>query len=363
MPSCHEDIGQRTGHEQAIRVLCDATVAHLGEAEHALHYADRVLDARAYPGARTVDPTLLFAQALVAPAAFLRQVLCPLALGPGSCRSAPRKRYRPRPDPPPRAATARSPDRRARWPSLPPPSGSSWSCDRPQRGPSCRSTTGCPSWSGAYSGSRSPFAFLVELGALMIVAFHDRARGDFQPFGLKVASDFSKELLAQIVRFEQMPKLAHRGLIGRRFTAKINAHERAHRHRVVQRLLHRWVRQVEPLLQEVDAQHPLKPNRPTPRTLRLRVHRIDQRYQPRPRHHPLHLPPGTTRGAWACGRLQTHWRRTSLASLQSCFSASRLNAYALESRNLIRVSLARREAWRKSPVLEWPRPEAWSTDT
>ena len=51
---------------------------------------------------------------------------------------------------------------------------------------------------------------------------------------------------------------------------------------------HRRVRQVEPLLQEIEAQHPLHPDRRAA-IARLGIERLDQRAQRRPRHHPLHL--------------------------------------------------------------------------
>src|SRR6516165_8225641 len=47
MPARHEQIGQRAGHQQAMRVLLQAAVAQLGEAEYPLDDPDRMLD----PGA------------------------------------------------------------------------------------------------------------------------------------------------------------------------------------------------------------------------------------------------------------------------------------------------------------------------
>ena len=42
--SNHVEIRERTGDEQPMRVLRDAAIAHLGEAEDALDDADGVLD-------------------------------------------------------------------------------------------------------------------------------------------------------------------------------------------------------------------------------------------------------------------------------------------------------------------------------
>jgi hypothetical protein len=36
MTTCHEQIGQRTGYEQAMSVLLEPAITHLGEAEHPL---------------------------------------------------------------------------------------------------------------------------------------------------------------------------------------------------------------------------------------------------------------------------------------------------------------------------------------
>jgi hypothetical protein len=46
MPARHEQIGQCAGHQQAMRVLLQAAVAHLGEAEYPLDDPDRMLDPR-----------------------------------------------------------------------------------------------------------------------------------------------------------------------------------------------------------------------------------------------------------------------------------------------------------------------------
>lgn len=59
MAAGDEQVRQRAGDEEAIGVLRDASVTHLGEAEHALDDADRVLDARTNSGACTVDPASL----------------------------------------------------------------------------------------------------------------------------------------------------------------------------------------------------------------------------------------------------------------------------------------------------------------
>src|SRR5207244_11673115 len=81
---------------------------------------------------------------------------------------------------------------------------------------------------------------------------------------------------------------AHRRLVGHRLTSEVDADKLPHRRRIVKRLLRRRVRQIEPLLQEIDPQHPLDPDR-WPAIARLRIEWLDQRTQSRPRYHPLHL--------------------------------------------------------------------------
>src|SRR3954471_2314311 len=48
MPPHHEQIGERTRGKQPIGILVQAAIAHLHEAEHALDYAEHMLDLRAH---------------------------------------------------------------------------------------------------------------------------------------------------------------------------------------------------------------------------------------------------------------------------------------------------------------------------
>ena len=75
--------------------------------------------------------------------------------------------------------------------------------------------------------------------------------------------DRGQNLKAQIVRFEQVAKAQDGALIGQVVLAGIQASELTEHRRVVQRLFHARVRQVEPLLQEMDAQHGLHGKRLT----------------------------------------------------------------------------------------------------
>ena len=48
MAARHKQIGERAGHEQAVGVLCEPAIAHLGKAEHPLDDPDRMFDPGAY---------------------------------------------------------------------------------------------------------------------------------------------------------------------------------------------------------------------------------------------------------------------------------------------------------------------------
>src|SRR5207244_765556 len=57
---------------------------------------------------------------------------------------------------------------------------------------------------------------------------HDRARRDPHPLRLQVQVHLSQDLFAQLMFFQQVPELAHRGFVRHRLTAQINAHELPH---------------------------------------------------------------------------------------------------------------------------------------
>lgn len=70
-------------------------------------------------------------------------------------------------------------------------------------------------------------------------------------------SDLRQELCPHLVSFQQMPKYTDRRLVRDRLTDQINGA------RVVQHLLDRRVRHIEPLLQTMEAQHALDAHRRT----------------------------------------------------------------------------------------------------
>ena len=44
MAACHKHIGQRAGHQQAMEILVQPAITHLGKPEHPLDDPDRVFD-------------------------------------------------------------------------------------------------------------------------------------------------------------------------------------------------------------------------------------------------------------------------------------------------------------------------------
>ena len=116
----------------------------------------------------------------------------------------------------------------------------------------------------------------------------DRARSEQQPSPLEQTANLGEDRLGQPVLLQQMPEAQDRGLVRDRVLGELDAGEAAHRLDVVERVFSLRIRQVEPLLHEVHPQHPLKPQR-RPALACLRVVRFNERAQPCPRHHRIHL--------------------------------------------------------------------------
>src|SRR5690606_33831679 len=124
-----------------------------------------------------------------------------------------------------------------------------------------------------------------------------------------------------IVLLEQMPKLAHRRLIRGGLSTKVDAYERAHRTGVVQSLFHRGVREVEPVLQEMNSQHPLKPNDRSARAIVLWIERLDQGAQFTPWHYPVHVGEELLATSELAVRLEAGFREGPLAHVRNSRSS------------------------------------------
>jgi len=105
-----------------------------------------------------------------------------------------------------------------------------------------------------------------------------------------------------------MTEAEDRALVGHRFPDQVEAGKTAHRAGFIQRLFRTRVRHVEPVLEEVDAQHPLQSDsagdRCRPWDNRARsVHTAD------PTEPPGSARPEIVPGVWACDSVQNPRRR------------------------------------------------------
>src|SRR5690606_6533212 len=90
------------------------------------------------------------------------------------------------------------------------------------------------------------------------------------------------------VLLQEVPEAQNRALVRNRVFPQLHSGEAPHGLAVVECILRRRIRQIEPLLEKVDPQHLLKPER-LAAPARLRVMRLDQPHEPRPRDHRVHL--------------------------------------------------------------------------
>jgi hypothetical protein len=108
--------------------------------------------------------------------------------------------------------------------------------------------------------------------------------------GGQIRANPRKKLFTDLVRFQQMPKLADRRLVRHGLATQINAHKLPHGVRVVQRLFDRRIRQVEARLQTMQPQPTFDSDRWTPGAFGLGIDRLNRGYQLRPGHDAVHLP-------------------------------------------------------------------------
>ena len=143
---------------------------------------------------------------------------------------------------------------------------------------------------------------LVHLGVTLAIAvlggagrryqrgIDGRALFEQQALGRQRGIDGGQDLYAEVVGFEQMAKAQDGAFIGQVLLSHVQADKLTVQRRVVQRFFHGRVRQVEPLLQAVDAQHGLhREGRASAFGAARRCVRRNQRHQLGPRHHQVHL--------------------------------------------------------------------------
>src|SRR5258705_2419838 len=117
---------------------------------------------------------------------------------------------------------------------------------------------------------------------------HDGARAQQQPPCFQQVRHRIEDAMGQPVLLQQVAEAQNRTLVRHHLVAQLNPRETPHRLAVVDRLFGLWVRQIEPLLQEINPQHLLQSQRLA--TLAgFGVVRFDQPDQPRPWNHRIHL--------------------------------------------------------------------------
>jgi Reverse transcriptase (RNA-dependent DNA polymerase) len=135
---------------------------------------------------------------------------------------------------------------------------------------------------------RERFDFLGYTFGRCYGGVDDGSRAQAQPTALQDATDLGEDGLTEVVLLEQVAELQDGGGVGHRLAAEVDADECTQCRRVVQGFFAGHVSQVEPVLQQVNAQHALQTDRRAA-VAGLGVVRLDQSDQIGPRHQGLHL--------------------------------------------------------------------------
>ena len=105
---------------------------------------------------------------------------------------------------------------------------------------------------------------------------------------LRKRVDFRQDRLAEVMDSEQFSKMKQGRGVWDGFQAQMNAYEDPHGHTFADGFLQEFVGESVPLLEKVDAQHAVDPNRGAS-SIALKVNGLDDGDQPRPRHHRFHF--------------------------------------------------------------------------
>src|SRR5438876_595234 len=205
------------------------------------------------------------------------------------------------------------------------------------------------------SGSRCCSRFFVDEGACRMVASTIVPVVMRTPWACKCRFTVPRICSPSLMFLQQVAKLTSRGFVGHRFMAQINAHELPHHRRVVQRLFHCRVRQVEPLLQKINPQHPLHSYRRTSIS-RLGIVWLNQRAQLAPRDHPFHFFQKYLSSRLFCVPLKTIHRRQSPLLFIRQSHLAQLTLYSCGKGDLIQSlpSSLRKSATRPRLFLSMP---------
>jgi len=101
-------------------------------------------------------------------------------------------------------------------------------------------------------------------------------------------ADLGEDRFGEVVLLEQVPEAQDRTLVGYPVLAEFNPDEAPHGLAVVDRVFGSGIREIEPMLEEVDAEHLLESQRWST-TAALRIPWLDERDQALPRDNGIHL--------------------------------------------------------------------------
>jgi len=118
---------------------------------------------------------------------------------------------------------------------------------------------------------------------------NDGAAVHFQAILFQILVNQVEELVSQIAFFHEVAEFADGCLVRRRLSAQVNTDKATHSTGIVNRLFSGGIRELKPVLQEVDAQHSLNADRTTPRTLRVGIKRRDGIHQSLPGNDAIHV--------------------------------------------------------------------------
>lgn len=146
-----------------------------------------------------------------------------------------------------------------------------------------------------------PFARLTHLRITLLLlvlggtwraddaGVNDCTAGDLQPILVQILIHQMEQLVAEIVLLHQVTELADRGFVRHGLPAEVDTDKLSQRPGIVKGFLGSRIGQVEPMLDEVDAQHALDADWAPTGTLWLGIERLDDLSQFLPRNDGFHF--------------------------------------------------------------------------
>lgn len=259
LPPCKVQIGQCTENKQGVRILGEAAISDLGESKYTLHNPKDMLDLRSDFRLGTVAQSVVIRQRFM-PAAFrLSKILgagcatlnrftlaCIGRVAPDACLITVQQipKYL-------RIVNIGG-RRRHRMDDF------GFAVDANVR---LHSKVPLVAFLGLVHLRVSRFLFVLgRIRCIDNAGIHNGAIGNFHPLILKIFPDRAKQLIAQFMPLQQVAKIENGRFIRNRLAPEIDADKSAHGPGFIQRLFSTGVRQIEPVLQKVDAQHALQAN-------------------------------------------------------------------------------------------------------